>query len=82
MGGRRILNRFSKDTDTIDTQLPPALEQGLYIVFTSTGTLILIGIVLPFFFLPLVPIMAIFFTIQQYFRYSVQNLLVQCVLWV
>jgi len=67
-GCRRVLNRFSKDMDTIDTQMPGALEQGLYIVVSCCGTLILIGVVLPWFFIPMVPILAVFFTIQQFFR--------------
>jgi len=69
----RILNRFSKDTDTIDTQLPPAIEQGLFIVFSACGTFILIGVVLPWFFLPLVPILYMFFTFSNYFRPSMRE---------
>ena len=36
----RLLNRFSKDMDTIDTQLPPALEQGLFIFANAVCSLI------------------------------------------
>lgn len=64
----RIINRFSRDLDLIDTQLPDSLR-----VFGTTSSmtiavLLVIAVVFPIFLLPLLPVMAVFYFLQRYYR--------------
>lgn len=66
----RILNRFSNDTDSIDSKLPDTLQgliQQIFIILASVGLQI---IVTPFFIIPAIPLFIIYFFIQRYFRKS------------
>lgn len=70
----RILNRFSKDLDEIDAQLPWTLEafiQNILRILISIG---LVAIMFPWFLLAVVPLMIIFFVLNKYFRKSVREL--------
>eukprot|EP00388_Colpodella_angusta_P047838 GDKK01074132.1.p1 GENE.GDKK01074132.1~~GDKK01074132.1.p1 ORF type:complete len:722 (-),score=75.64 GDKK01074132.1:181-2289(-) len=54
----RILNRFTKDMDGLDTRIPDMLSQILNTSFTLVGTLILVAITTPFI-LALIPFIAL-----------------------
>jgi ABC-type multidrug transport system fused ATPase/permease subunit len=57
---RRILNRFSKDIETIDNQTIHNLQYFLYCLFTSLSTLGFIGILTPSFLIA-VPFISVIF---------------------
>jgi ABC-type multidrug transport system fused ATPase/permease subunit len=64
----RILNRFAKDTDTVDAEIAPAIENGLYLFSSAFSTVAIIVAVLPWFIVPLVPLVGIFVYVQQRYR--------------
>lgn len=65
----RLLNRFSRDIDTIDLTLPPALIQCLAGIYTILGILVAVSIGTKGLFLPaLVPLMAVYYTVQRFYR--------------
>lgn len=64
----RILNRFSKDQDTLDSSLPMNFNQMLSFAFMITGSFITIGTVLPTFFVCLIPISYLYLKAAQGYR--------------
>jgi ATP-binding cassette subfamily C (CFTR/MRP) protein 1 len=64
----RVLNRFSKDQDTLDTSLPMNFNQMLSFGFMITGSFITIGAVLPTFFVCLAPISWLYLKACQRYR--------------
>ena len=70
----RIINRFSKDVDATETQIPSSFKSligSLYIVFF---TISIITYSTPWFLLVLVPILFFYVLIQQYFVASMRQL--------
>ena len=70
----RIMNRFSKDIDTIDNLLGDAMR-----MFTSTlsnivGAIILIAIVLPWFLIAVFAILTVYFWAALFYRMSAREL--------
>lgn len=63
----RVLNRFSRDTDMVDTQLPNLMETYLNIGWWLFGACVLISILLPWFIIPFVPIVALYKVTEYYF---------------
>lgn len=61
----RILNRFSKDLDTLDTLIPTDFRQWLLCFLNVVGTFIIISVQTPMFMLILVPIGCIYMFIQR-----------------
>lgn len=70
----RILNRFSKDMDQMDSMLPVAAQDFLQISFVALGSLITISVILPWFVLPLIPIVSGFLLLQQMYKRSSREL--------
>lgn len=70
----RIINRFSKDTESIDSALIGSLKAFLGCFIQVFGILILLSIITPLFLVPLVPILVIYFFIQQYYRHTSREL--------
>ena len=67
----RIVNRFSKDTDTMDSLLPMSLQMFLSIFSGLVGYLILMCFASPYLLIPLVPLSSIYYIMQQlYLRTS------------
>ncbi|XP_022093741.1 multidrug resistance-associated protein 5-like [Acanthaster planci] len=64
----RILNRFSKDMDEVDVQLPTNLELFTQNMFLILFALITICIVFPYFLAVMVPIVFFFGVILYYYR--------------
>lgn len=70
----RVLNRFSKDLDEIDTQLPFNLEsssQNIIRIFISVA---MIATVFPWFLVGLFPLIVLFLLIVHVFNRSVRQL--------
>ncbi|KXZ51207.1 hypothetical protein GPECTOR_13g694 [Gonium pectorale] len=63
----RILNRFSRDTDIMDSTLAASLIQFAGSVATYIAILIVITIATKWFGIALVPLTIIYFTIQRYY---------------
>lgn len=70
----RILNRFSKDVDQMDSMLPVAAQDCLQMLFVALGSLITISVILPWFILPLVPIVVGFVILQRMYKKSSREL--------
>jgi ABC-type multidrug transport system fused ATPase/permease subunit len=64
----RILNRFSKDQDTLDTSLPSNFNQLLSFAFMIAGSFVTIGSVLPIFFVCLIPNSLLYVKAAQKYR--------------
>lgn len=70
----RILNRFSKDIDQMDVMLPITAQDFLQIAFVALGALATIAWILPWFLIPLVPIVAGFIHLQRMYKKSSREL--------
>ncbi|XP_023243430.1 ATP-binding cassette sub-family C member 9-like [Centruroides sculpturatus] len=70
----RILNRFSSDMNTIDKKLPVTLPVLLRFLLLCISAIIVDVVVTPYFLAAVVPIMAIYYFIQHYFRFSSREL--------
>jgi ABC-type multidrug transport system fused ATPase/permease subunit len=64
----RVLNRFSKDQDTLDSSLPMNFNQLLSFAFMIAGSFITIGSVLPIFFVCLIPNSLLYVKAAQRYR--------------
>ncbi|MCO5606131.1 hypothetical protein L7F22_060318 [Adiantum nelumboides] len=65
----RILNRFSKDQALVDETLPTTAQQFFEFTVSSLGSLIFIGVLIPWFLLAFPPFVFVFFYLQR--RYVV-----------
>ena len=70
----RILNRFSKDTDTVDTQLPSQLNTYVLIFFLLMGMIVAICIIRWYYTMFLIPVGVLYYFIQRYFRMTALEL--------
>ncbi|KAL0491865.1 ATP-binding cassette, subfamily C [Acrasis kona] len=70
----RIINRFSKDMETIDSQLIMNLKSFLGSFMSVLASLCLIAAVTPLFLIVLVPITLLYYFVQQYYRYTSREL--------
>ncbi|KAJ3151156.1 hypothetical protein HDU86_006146 [Geranomyces michiganensis] len=64
----RIINRFSKDTDTVDTTLADSFRMFINTFASAVSTFVLIIYATPIFLAPLVPILAIYYVFQKVYR--------------
>jgi len=64
----RVLNRFSKDVDSLDTGLQRCLPIALQFLFDILGLLITIAIGMPLFIAIAVPLAVIYWDVQRRFR--------------
>ncbi|KAG2386093.1 hypothetical protein C9374_002539 [Naegleria lovaniensis] len=70
----RIINRFSKDTESIDSSLIGTLKMLMSCLFQVIGTLLLIGSVNYLFLIPIFPILFIYYYVQKYYRSTSREL--------
>ncbi|GAV06013.1 hypothetical protein RvY_16055 [Ramazzottius varieornatus] len=63
----RIVNRFSKDIDTIDISIPSNLEVWLYCLYSVISIVLVICINTPPFAVILLPLGAFYYFMQRYF---------------
>lgn len=65
----RILNRFAKDLETIESQIPDAFQPFSRYALSAISTLIVIIITTPMFSIVLVPIFILYFFIQVFSKF-------------
>ncbi|XP_060530036.1 multidrug resistance-associated protein 1-like isoform X5 [Cylas formicarius] len=63
----RILNRFSKDIDTLDTVLPMTLRGWITCLFSVLGTLVVASYTTPPFIIVIIPIGILYYFIQRFY---------------
>ncbi|XP_077296379.1 multidrug resistance-associated protein 1-like [Arctopsyche grandis] len=63
----RILARFSKDIDVMDSSMPWELSDLIFFIFHIVGTLIVISISTPIFTAVILPMAIIYYSIQRYY---------------
>ncbi|XP_049823783.1 multidrug resistance-associated protein 1 isoform X8 [Aethina tumida] len=63
----RILSRFSKDVDVLDSILPPNIFYSLYLLFEVIGTLVVISYTTPLFVIVILPIGVVYYFIQRFY---------------
>lgn len=63
----RILNRFSKDIDTLDNTLPQSMRSWLNMLFMMLATLFVIGYATPIFLVVILPIGILFYVAQVFY---------------
>ncbi|EPQ54017.1 ABC transporter [Gloeophyllum trabeum ATCC 11539] len=70
----RIMNRFSKDIDTIDNMLGDALRMFMNTFCSIIGAIILISIILPWFLIAVFSILLLYFYAALFYRSSAREL--------
>lgn len=73
----RIMNRFSKDIDTIDNLLGDALRMFSSTLSSIVGAIILISIVLPWFLIGVVAVAVLYVWAAAFYRASARELKVR-----
>ncbi|XP_011699214.1 PREDICTED: multidrug resistance-associated protein 1 isoform X2 [Wasmannia auropunctata] len=63
----RIISRFAKDVDVLDTSLPPQISDTIYCLFEVIATLVVISYSTPIFIAVILPIGAIYYFIQRFY---------------
>jgi ATP-binding cassette subfamily C (CFTR/MRP) protein 1 len=64
----RVLNRFSRDMEAVDLQIPRSLHEAVSCVFSIFSTLLVIVAVTPAAVVAILPIGAIYYWVQRQFR--------------
>ncbi|KAG0340048.1 hypothetical protein BG004_006572 [Podila humilis] len=64
----RILNRFSRDVDTLDNVLWTTLYEFLITIVTLLGTIALVIAIFPWLLLAIVPLMGVYYALSLYYR--------------
>ena len=63
----RIINRFSKDIDLIDTTLPNSLDFWLIVMVQVIATFAVVAFVTPIFILVIIPVGILYYAIQKFY---------------
>ncbi|XP_005096296.1 multidrug resistance-associated protein 1 [Aplysia californica] len=63
----RILNRFSRDVETIDNNLPSSIRSFYNCIFSVTGTIVTISYSTPIFLAVVVPLGIMYWMIQRFY---------------
>jgi ATP-binding cassette, subfamily C (CFTR/MRP), member 1 len=63
----RVLNRFSKDIDTVDARLGLSLQNAVGVIFSVLGALVSVALVTPEFTVALIGVSVAYFFLQRYF---------------
>ncbi|KAK0089852.1 hypothetical protein PV325_005159 [Microctonus aethiopoides] len=63
----RIISRFAKDVDILDTSLPQQISDSNYCLFEVIATLVVISYSTPMFILVILPIGAVYYFIQRFY---------------
>ncbi|KAJ3194117.1 hypothetical protein HK101_003453 [Irineochytrium annulatum] len=70
----RVLNRFSKDVDTLDSLLPESARMFGYTLSLIAGTIALVCAVFPYFLIMLLPAGYCYYMAQAYYRATSREL--------
>jgi ATP-binding cassette, subfamily C (CFTR/MRP), member 1 len=63
----RILNRFSKDVDVIDTVLPMSMRFWMMMFFNTVGVIVTISYSTPIFLSVVLPLGIVYYFIQKFY---------------
>ncbi|XP_015122091.1 multidrug resistance-associated protein 1 isoform X1 [Diachasma alloeum] len=63
----RIISRFAKDVDVLDTSLPQQISDCIYCLFEVIATLVVISISTPAFVSIIIPIGVVYYFIQRFY---------------
>lgn len=74
----RIINRFSKDMDDVDNEIPLTFLMWLDCVFTVASTIIVISYSTPVFLASILPIAGLYYFVQVWMR-ATYLLLIVCI---
>ena len=70
----RIMNRFSKDIDTIDNTVSDSMRMFLMTLSNVIGAFVLIAVIIPWFLVAVAVIMTAYFFLSLYYRASAREL--------
>ncbi|XP_043526933.1 multidrug resistance-associated protein 1 isoform X4 [Frieseomelitta varia] len=70
----RIISRFAKDVDVLDTSLPQQISDSIYCLFEVIATLVVISVSTPEFIAIIVPISVIYYFVQRFYVASSRQL--------
>eukprot|EP00756_Hemistasia_phaeocysticola_P019053 Hpha_TRINITY_DN15635_c2_g3::TRINITY_DN15635_c2_g3_i1::g.101879::m.101879/K05665/ABCC1; ATP-binding cassette, subfamily C (CFTR/MRP), member 1 len=70
----RILNRFSRDLDTLDAGIADQLAGIVSLVFVSISTVTVISGVMPILILFFIPLTSVYYVMMQYYRATAREL--------
>ncbi|KAL0576170.1 hypothetical protein V5O48_005811 [Marasmius crinis-equi] len=70
----RIMNRFSKDIDTLDNIIGEAMRQFLGTMVQVIGSIVLVSIIIPWFLIAIVFILLLYYWITIFYRASAREL--------
>jgi len=70
----RVLNRFTRDLDSVDAMLPDFFLTALQGIFHIVSVLILCILSTPYFVIVMIPLAVVFYVIQGYFRKTSREL--------
>ncbi|KAL8585023.1 hypothetical protein ACOMHN_043659 [Nucella lapillus] len=63
----RVVNRFSKDVDTLDSSIPPSLQMFINCTIKVIGTILVISVTTPLFLLAALPLAVFYFLTQRFY---------------
>ncbi|CAK9781035.1 hypothetical protein CC85DRAFT_282605 [Cutaneotrichosporon oleaginosum] len=66
----RIMNRFSKDVDTIDNTLSDAARMSLNMIANVIGSVVLLAVISPWFLIAVAVVLLLYLHCAQYYRAS------------
>ncbi|XP_076374474.1 multidrug-Resistance like Protein 1 isoform X2 [Megalopta genalis] len=70
----RIISRFAKDVDILDTSLPQQISDSIYCLFEVIATLVVISFSTPIFVAVIIPIGVIYYFVQRLYVASSRQL--------
>ncbi|KAJ3050077.1 hypothetical protein HK097_008934 [Rhizophlyctis rosea] len=70
----RIINRFSRDIDTLDNILKESYRVGLFAFAMTIANLVYIAVIFPYFILFAVPSLILYYLLQNYYRATSREL--------
>lgn len=70
----RIMNRFSKDIDTVDNTVADSLRMFLMTFANIIGSFVLIAIIIPWFLIAVAAILIVYYAFGLYYRASAREL--------
>ncbi|OAD61579.1 Multidrug resistance-associated protein 1 [Eufriesea mexicana] len=70
----RIISRFAKDVDVLDTSLPQQISDSIYCLFEVIATVVVISYSTPIFISVILPISAVYYFVQRLYVASSRQL--------
>ncbi|KAG8183008.1 hypothetical protein JTE90_017096 [Oedothorax gibbosus] len=70
----RVINRFSSDMSTIDKKIPVTLPILLRFILLCLSAIVVDMIVTPYFIIVVIPVAAIYYFLQHFFRFTSREL--------